>query len=75
VPYEWDDWAMQTLAGIEPYEVLQIISARHRWPRRGTTPDGLAALTIWAELKPDDRSSLRCTISLASPGRSSALAR
>jgi hypothetical protein len=47
VPYEWDDWALQALAGIEPYEVLQIISARHRWPRRGATPDGLAALTIW----------------------------
>lgn len=47
VPYEWDDWAIHALAGIEPYEVVQILTARRRWPRRGTTPDGLSTLTVW----------------------------
>jgi predicted DNA-binding protein len=34
VPYEWDDWAMQALAGIEPYEVVQVLSAHLEDHRR-----------------------------------------
>jgi hypothetical protein len=47
VPYEWEDWALQGLVGIEPYEVRQVLEARHRWPRPGTAGSGVRVLTIW----------------------------
>jgi len=48
VPYEWDDWALAALAGIEPYEVRQALEAKQRWPRRATSATGVPVLTIWS---------------------------
>jgi hypothetical protein len=47
VPYEWDDWALAALVGIEPYEVRQVLEARRRLPRRATSATGVAVLTVW----------------------------
>jgi hypothetical protein len=47
VPFEWDDWALAALVGIEPYEVWQALGARRRWPRRATSATGVAVLTVW----------------------------
>jgi hypothetical protein len=47
VPYEWDDWALAALSGIELYEVRQVLEAKRRWPRRATSATGVAVLTIW----------------------------
>jgi hypothetical protein len=51
VPYEWDEWAINALTGIEPYEVLQVLQARRRWPRPAVSPAGLRVLTIWARTR------------------------
>lgn len=48
MPYEWDEWAINALAEIEPYEVRQVLEARRRWPRPAVDPAGLRVLTIWA---------------------------
>jgi hypothetical protein len=48
VPYEWEDWALLGLVGIEPHEVRQVLESRHRWPRTATdAKTGLQVLTIW----------------------------
>lgn len=47
MPYEWEEWALQALAGIEPYEVRQILEGKARWPRLATSPAGVRVLTIW----------------------------
>lgn len=47
MPYEWEDWALQALAGIEPYEVRQVLEATRRWPRSGMDRAGLKVLTVW----------------------------
>jgi hypothetical protein len=47
VPYEWEDWALLALAGIEPYEVRQVLEAKQRWPRPAHNQAGLQVLTIW----------------------------
>jgi hypothetical protein len=47
VPYEWDEWALAALFGIEPYEVRQVLGAKRHWPRRATSATGVAVLTIW----------------------------
>jgi hypothetical protein len=48
VPYEWEDWALRGLAGIEPYEVRQVLESRHRWPRTATdAKTGLRVVTVW----------------------------
>jgi hypothetical protein len=47
VPYEWDDWALAALVGIEPYEVWQALDARRRWPRRATSVTGIPVLAVW----------------------------
>jgi hypothetical protein len=47
VPYEWEAWAINALAGIEPFEVRQVLEARQRWPRPAVDPAGLRVLTIW----------------------------
>jgi hypothetical protein len=47
VPYEWDDWALAALAGVEPYEVQQLLDAKRRWPRRATSATGVPVLTVW----------------------------
>ena len=47
MPYEWDEWAINALAGIEPYEVRQVLEADRRWPRPAVNPAGLRVLTVW----------------------------
>lgn len=47
MPYEWEDWALAALVGIEPREVRQVLDARRRWPRRATSDSGIAVLTVW----------------------------
>ncbi|WP_089294946.1 hypothetical protein [Actinoplanes regularis] len=47
MPYEWEDWALAALAGIEAYEVRQTLEARRRWPRRAMSATGIAVLTVW----------------------------
>ena len=46
MPYEWEDWALAALIGIEPYEVRQALEAKRRWPRRATSA-AVPVLTIW----------------------------
>jgi hypothetical protein len=38
---------MRALAGIEPYEVRQVLEDKRRWPRPATGTAGLRVLTIW----------------------------
>ncbi|WP_280266068.1 hypothetical protein [Nocardia wallacei] len=45
--FEWPDWALAHLIGIETSEVRQILESRRRWPR--LAHDGnVAVLTLWA---------------------------
>jgi hypothetical protein len=53
VPYEWDDWALAALFGIEPYEVRQVLEAKRRWPRRATSATGVPVLTVWGRTGTD----------------------
>jgi hypothetical protein len=40
--------AVLVMAGIERHEVIEVLYADRRWPRRGIDPvTGLSALTIW----------------------------
>ena len=48
MPYEWEDWALAALIGIEPYEVRQALEAKRRWPRRATSAPAVPVLTIWS---------------------------
>ncbi|GAB2529773.1 hypothetical protein GCM10027167_37510 [Nocardia heshunensis] len=44
--FEWQDWALAHLFGIEPYEVRQVLAGEHRWPRMAN--DGnVVVLSIW----------------------------
>ena len=47
MPYEWEEWALAALTGIEPYEVRQALEAKRRWPRRATSA-AVPVLTIWS---------------------------
>jgi hypothetical protein len=51
VPYEWEDWALAALIGIEPYEVRQALEAKRRWPRRATSATAVPVLTIWSRTR------------------------
>jgi hypothetical protein len=47
-PYEWDEWALAGLKGIEPYEVRQVLEGPgRRRPRAAVGPGGQPVLTIW----------------------------
>jgi hypothetical protein len=48
VPYRWLPIALESLRGIEPYEVQQALAAEVRWPRLARSETGLAVLTVWA---------------------------
>jgi hypothetical protein len=48
VPFEWEEWALQALAGIETHEVRQALEAGRRWPRPATGAHGLRVLTVWS---------------------------
>ncbi|MEV0339212.1 hypothetical protein AB0H49_09285 [Nocardia sp. NPDC050713] len=61
--YEW--WygivTVLALAGIERHEVIEVLYADRRWPRRGVDPvTGLTALTIWG--RTDDGRPLIVTL-------------
>jgi hypothetical protein len=47
VSYEWLVAGLLALHDIEPYEVLQVLATKSRWPRLATGPDGHRLLTIW----------------------------
>jgi hypothetical protein len=48
VPYEWEEWGLRSLLGIEPYEVRQVLDGKTRWPRAATDPSTrLRVVTIW----------------------------
>jgi hypothetical protein len=51
VPYEWEDWALAALIGVEPYEVRQALEAKRRWPRRANTATAVPVLTIWSRTR------------------------
>ncbi len=51
VTYEWwfGAFTVLAMAGIERHEVIEVLYADRRWPRRAVDPvTGLTALTIWA---------------------------
>jgi hypothetical protein len=48
VGYEWPGWALDALRGVEPYEVVQALGAKRRWPRRAVGHGGLQVLTVRA---------------------------
>jgi uncharacterized DUF497 family protein len=50
VPYEWEEWALGALAGIEPQEVRQVLDAARRWPRPAGTAE-VQVLTIWGRTR------------------------
>jgi len=50
VPYRWLPQALLLLAGIEPHEVLQALSADRRLPVPASA-GGIQVLTIWARTK------------------------
>ncbi|WP_431971686.1 hypothetical protein [Nocardia sp. bgisy134] len=61
--YEW--WygisTVLALAGIERHEVIEVLYADRRWPRRGVDPvTGVTALTIWG--RTDDGRPLIVTL-------------
>ncbi|MCU7726611.1 hypothetical protein ODJ79_23005 [Actinoplanes sp. KI2] len=47
MPYEWEDWALAALIGIESYEVRQVLEAKRRWPRRAISANRVPVLTVW----------------------------
>jgi hypothetical protein len=48
VGYDWPEWALDRLRGIDPWEVVQALTGkRPRWPRRGRDGTGASILTIW----------------------------
>ena len=51
MPYEWEEWALAALVGIEPYEVRQVLEATRRWPRRATSATGVPVLAIWGRTR------------------------
>lgn len=48
MPYSWLLIALESLRGIEPYEVNQALAAPVRWPRMARSDAGLPVVTIWA---------------------------
>ncbi|MET7768829.1 hypothetical protein [Nocardia sp. NPDC005366] len=47
--YEWWYGARDHLrrAGVEPWEVMEVLYSPRRWPRPARTPEGLPVLTVW----------------------------
>lgn len=54
--YEWWTGARRLLeaAGVETWEVMEVLYSPRRWPRPATSPEGLSALTVWGRTD-DDR--------------------
>jgi hypothetical protein len=54
VGFDWQDWALAALAltGVEPHEVMQVLTADRRWPRRALGgPQRLPTLTVWGRTR------------------------
>lgn len=52
VGYEWAPSLLDKLAGIEAYEVRQILEEkRARWPRPAVGRDGVQVLTVWGRTR------------------------
>jgi hypothetical protein len=52
MPYEWEEWALRALLGIEPYAVRQVLEATHRWlGARDLTESELADLARWEKTR------------------------
>ena len=51
VGYEWPDWALDGLRGVEPHEVMEVLGASRRWPRRATGPGGVQLVAVWARTR------------------------
>ena len=49
--FEWPDWALAGLRGIEPGEVLQVLNTDGRWPRTAVSDTGMQVLTVWARTR------------------------
>ena len=49
--FEWPDWALAGLRGIEPGEVLQVLNAERRWPRTAVSDTGMQVLTVWGRTR------------------------
>ena len=48
VGYEWLPGVMAILRGVEPYEVMQALTAGRRWPRPVIGPGDVPLVTVWA---------------------------
>lgn len=48
VGYYWLEITLAALRGLEPYEVMQALGSRRRYPVPGRSEQGLRILTIWA---------------------------
>lgn len=48
VGYVWLEITLAALRGLEPYEVLQALGSRRRYPVPGRSEQGIQVLTIWA---------------------------
>jgi hypothetical protein len=51
VGYEWLPTLLAALAGIEPYEVRQVLEEGQRWPRAATGEHGIPVLAIWGRTR------------------------
>ena len=51
VGFEWPEWALAGLRGIEPGEVLQVLNADRRWPRTAVSDTGMQVLTVWGRTR------------------------
>jgi hypothetical protein len=51
VGFEWPEWALAGLRGIEPGEVLAVLNAERRWPRTMVSDTGVQVLTVWGRTR------------------------
>jgi hypothetical protein len=52
VGYEWLNGALDFLRGIEPHEVIQVLTADRRWPRLAADSTSvIRVLTIWGRTR------------------------
>jgi hypothetical protein len=50
--WSWLPLALERLAGVEPWEVMQVLNNPVRWPRAATSDySELRVLTIWARTR------------------------
>lgn len=49
--FEWPQWALDALRGIDPAEVVQALDAKRRLPRPARSATGVEVLTVWARTR------------------------